>query len=90
MTLIKPDKRFRNPAEMFSSPQEILQKQELSVNQKIDILRCWEYDERERAVAEEENMSGGPPSQLADILTALRQLEANNHAEHISPTKQGG
>lgn len=80
---------FQNPADVFSSPQEILQKQNLSVEQKIKILRRWEYDERELSVAEEENMAGGPPSKLDDILSALRQLAVKNHSEHAPPTKQG-
>jgi len=33
--------------------------QSLNTDQKIQILRRWEYDARELAVAEEESMSGG-------------------------------
>lgn len=88
--LTEINKMFQNPADVFRSPNEILQKQDLSVKQKIEILKRWEYDERELAVAEEENMTGGPPGKLADILKALQQLEANNHSKEAPPTKQGG
>lgn len=86
---IKIDRGPQNPADVFSSPQEILKKNDLTVAQKVEILRRWEYDERELAVAEEENMAGGPPSKLADILRALRQLDADTHNEQAPPTKQG-
>ena len=86
----KINKVLKNPADNFSSPQEIVQKKDLTVEQKIEILRRWEYDELEMAVAEEENMAGGPPSKLEEILAALRQLKAGHDSEHTPPTKQGG
>jgi len=84
------DQALNDPATFYVSPQNILQDQGLTDTQKIQLLRRWEYDERELAVAEEENMSGGPPSRLDEILQALQQLDLTDHTDHSSPTKQGG
>lgn len=45
-----------NPSQVFKHPDDVLKTQEISVADKVDILRRWAYDEREKAVAEEENM----------------------------------
>jgi len=53
-------------------------------------LRRWEYDARELEVAEDENMAGGPPSQLDRVLAALHRLGVEPDIEHSPPTRQGG
>lgn len=82
------DKAMLDPAEVFSAPEEVLNSDELTRDQKVQILRRWEYDARELEVAEEENMGGGPPDLLSDIHAALRRLEQDGGVS--SPTKQGG
>ena len=57
------EKAKLNPATVFNSPQEVVSNQELSREQKIEILRQWEQDARLMEVAEEENMPG-PESKL--------------------------
>jgi len=84
------EKALHNPASYYVSPQNILQDQGLTTAEKIQLLRRWEYDERELAVAEEENMAGGPPSRLDEILQALHQLDGAEDTQHSPPTKQGG
>ncbi|WP_020677906.1 hypothetical protein [Geopsychrobacter electrodiphilus] len=79
-----------NPGSQFSRPLDLLTENALTREQKIAILRRWEYDARELAVAEEENMGGGPPSVLPEVLEALHRLNAEIDVEHSSPTKQGG
>lgn len=79
-----------NPANVFHTPQELLEVEDLSREQKIEILRRWEYDVRELQVAEEENMPGRSPVALDEILQALRELGASIDTEHSPPTKQGG
>jgi hypothetical protein len=78
-----------NPAEVFAAPDDVLHAAGLSPAQKLGMLRRWEYDAREREVAEDENMAGGPPGPLADILAALQALGAQPGEGH-PPTKQGG
>lgn len=84
------NKAMLDPASVFASPEEIFRAKALTREQKIKILRVWEYDARELEVAEEENMGGGPPDRLGDILKVLHQLDATFDTEHAPPTKQGG
>ena len=63
-----------DPAAVFADPEAVQAHPRLSVAEKVDILRRWEYDARELAVAEEEGMSGGEPLLLDRIEAALHAL----------------
>jgi hypothetical protein len=78
------EKAKLNPAAVFKSPQEVVSIQELSREQKIEILRRWEQDARLMEVAEEENMPGPQPkpapadsrrSARPQLLAGYRALE---------------
>jgi hypothetical protein len=71
------DKAMLDPTSVYSTPEEVCEDPALTREQKISVLRQWEYDAREMAVAEEENMTGGPPDQLPQVLAALRRLGAD-------------
>jgi hypothetical protein len=75
---------------VFKTPQELLENTELSREQKIEILRRWEYDVRQLQVAEEESMEGPQPVTLPDVLQALRAIGAATDPDRSAPTKQGG
>jgi len=79
-----------DPGAVFTSPREVLQSDELSREQKIEILRRWEYDAAGYAVALEEGMPGGEDDLQRQILLALEQLGASTDTEHVGPTKQHG
>ncbi|WP_020678058.1 hypothetical protein [Geopsychrobacter electrodiphilus] len=79
-----------DPDSAFTSPDDVFAEQSLTREQKIKILRRWEYDARELEVAEEENMGGGPPNKLDEILKFLHRLDAEIDVDHSPPTKQGG
>lgn len=79
-----------NPTMAFSEPGDVVNETSLTTEQKIQILRRWEYDARELEVAEEENMAGGPPDMLQQVLTALSKLGAEPDPSNAPPTKQGG
>jgi hypothetical protein len=79
-----------DPSSVFSSPEEVLGHSALSREQKIEILRRWEYDESEIAVAEEEGMPDGRPLMLRRILLALTELVGDIDTDRRPPTKQGG
>jgi hypothetical protein len=83
------DKALSNPSALFQTPGDVLVA-DLSQAEKIKVLRQWEYDEREREVAEEENMGGGDDDRLSGVLKALDQLgQVPGNLE--GPTgKQGG
>lgn len=84
------DKAMLDPASVFSCPADVSNESTLTREQKIKLLRRWEYDARELEVAEEENMGGGPPDILDEILAELNRLHAEADTDHSSPTKQGG
>lgn len=80
-----------NPSAAFKRPADVLAAPSLSREQKIKVLRQWEYDAREMDVAEEENMQGGESGvELADVLAALDELDPDHDEVESSPSKQGG
>ena len=83
-------KAMADPAKVFAMPQDVVDSKDLSREEKINILKQWEYDEREREVALEENMSCDDfPDLLREVHMALRQLIEEEPQEY-APTKQGG
>jgi hypothetical protein len=83
-----------NPSKVFKRPADVLQNADLTRAQKIGILRQWEVDARLLSVAEEENMTQGEPSPMAEVVSALIALgDENKDPEHqtsAGPSKQGG
>jgi hypothetical protein len=79
-----------DPASVFQTPEEVLEHEGLSRDQKIEILRRWKYDASEVAVAEEEGMIGEAPLMLRRVALALERLTGGRDGRHASPTKQGG
>ncbi|HVS61860.1 MAG TPA: hypothetical protein VMT85_00015 [Thermoanaerobaculia bacterium] len=84
------EKARLDPASVFASPAALVADDRLDREQKLDILRRWEYGASELSVAEEEGMGGGEPSNLAEISKALAELSGEFDVEHTPPTKQGG
>jgi hypothetical protein len=84
------DKARLDPGSVFASPEELCDHSGLTQDKKIELLRRWAYDASELAVAEEEGMVGGEPSQLARILSVLDTLTGGYDVEHTPPTKQEG
>ena len=74
---------------LFATPEEVLNHDELSREQKIQILRRWYYDASSIAVAEEEGMIGDDNLVLQRIVHALHQLTGGLDREHSVTTKQG-
>lgn len=83
------EKALLNPAGVFDTPADVLKAEDLSREQKIEILRRWEYDARELQVATEENMPGANCDLLSLVLEALNSLGVYSE-ESEAPTKQGG
>jgi len=84
------DKALIDPAAVFISPREVVAEQSLKTEQKIQILRRWEYDARELTVAEEENMPGKGAEVLDQVLRCLHELGFSPDHDEGPPTKQGG
>jgi hypothetical protein len=78
-----------NPASVFAAPEDVAAHPGLSTEQKIDILRLWEYDAAEAEVATEEGMPGGNGNELLRrIVMALDGLIGDADIGNSAPTKQ--
>jgi hypothetical protein len=84
------EKALLDPGAEFASPSDVLAQAGLARDQKVEILRRWEYDARELAVAEDEGMPGAEPSLLARIRRALAALAAEGDVGRGAPTQHGG
>ncbi len=90
-----------DPAKMFANPAAVVGSDELTRDQKIDVLLRWEFDARALSVADEENMAPvkdaaavARPAEsgklLTQILDALKRLDFHRDPDDAAPTKQGG
>ena len=80
-----------NPALVFLGPEDVLQHDELTREQKIEVLRRWKFDALQLQVADEENMPSEQSSDILDrVLQALHALNANPNLEDSPSTKHGG
>lgn len=84
------DQARLDPTSVFHAPEDVLVTNDLSREQKIDILRRWEYDARALEVAEEEGMIASQPDILDRVLQALHTLNVGHDPERAAPTKQAG
>ena len=80
-----------NPTRYYRRPGEVVRDRRLNREEKLAILEAWEMEARELSVAAEENMSGGEPSLLQDVVDARLQLgEATDPLDPAgAPTKHG-
>lgn len=78
------------PSSVFGDPEAVLAHDELTKEQKIEILRRWQYDAVELGVAVEEGMPGEDDGLLRRVMVALGELTGPVDVEHIGPTKQHG
>ena len=70
------------------SPKGLLGRDDLTRDEKVEMLRQWELDLREEMVAEEENMRASVPSAVAldEVLTNIAQYaypDPGDHAIHV-------
>lgn len=90
---MQPDQLERamlDPAAVFDTPEEIVSDADLTKTQKIEILRRWENQVADEAVALEEGMPGEESDLARRMLLALGALAGPIDFERISPTKQHG
>ncbi len=86
--MIDVERAMLDPTSVFKDPKEVVANDELTRDQKIEILRRWEYDARELEVAEEEaGMLVRRPDMFDLVLQALHTLGAERDTEHTPPTK---
>jgi hypothetical protein len=82
------ERALLDPTSVFDGPEQVLERADLTRDQKVLILRSWAYDARELEVAEEEGMVDGEPAMLDRVLAALDALGAPHGGTGAS--KQGG
>ncbi|MCZ7566541.1 MAG: universal stress protein [Burkholderiales bacterium] len=87
-TPVDLEQALRDPAAVFATPEDVAAHPGLTREQKIEILRLWEYDAAEAEVATEEGMPGGDGDLLRRVLLALEGLGAGSCADETGPTKQ--
>ena len=86
--MIDVTKAMLDPTMVFKEPKDVVASNELTLDQKIEILRRWEYDARQLEVAEEEaGMTVRRPEMFDRVLQALHTLGAKRDTEHTPPTK---
>ncbi len=86
--MINLEKAMLDPTAVFDTPAQLLATDELNRNQKIEILRRWEYDAHELEVAEEEaGMAVRRPEMFDLVVKALNDLGAKRDTAHTPPTK---
>ena len=86
--MIDVERAMLDPTSVFKDPEEVVANDELTRDQKIEILRRWEYDARELEVAEEEaGMLNRRPEMFDLFVQALHTLGAERDTEHTPPTK---
>ena len=81
----------------YAQPNDIVGSEDLSHQQKVKLLKQWEFDLRENLVASEENMTAEttPEGHSAELLRGVRKalmaIGAVDHKdESAAPMKQGG
>jgi hypothetical protein len=86
-----PDDPRPDPAVVFETPEEVRDSPNLSVEEKIRILRCWAYDDAEMSVALEEGMPALPDDDMERrVLLVLEELTGDLDLEETGPSKQHG
>ncbi len=86
--MIDVTKAMLDPTMVFKEPKEVVASNELTRNQKIEILHRWEFDARQLEVAEEETgMAVRRPEMFDRVLQALHMLNVDRDTEHTPPTK---
>ncbi len=86
--MIDVNKAMLVPTMVFKDPKDVVANVELTRDQKIEILRRWEYDARQLEVAEEEaGMAVRQPDMFDRVVQALHALDVKRDIEHTPPTK---
>lgn len=79
------DRALLNPAAVFHLPKDVVQSDDLTTDQKLEVLKRWETDALLLSVATEENMGGGEPSRIEEVrhaIDVLTRLEGVDEPVH--------
>ena len=86
--MIDVTKAMLDPTMVFKEPKDVVASNELTRDQKIEILHRWKYDAQQLEVAEEEaGMAVRRPEMFDRVVQALHMLDLERDTEHTPPTK---
>ncbi len=86
--MIDVTRAMLDPTMVFKEPKDVVASNELTRDQKIEILRRWKYDAQQLEVAEDEaGMAVRRPEMFDRVVQALRMLDLERDTEHTPPTK---
>ncbi len=86
--MIDVTKAMVDPSKVFNEPNDVVASNELTRDQKIEILPRWEFDARALEVAEDEAGTAVLGPEMFDrVVQALHTLGAERDTEHSPPTK---
>jgi hypothetical protein len=83
-----PAKARLNPTRYFDSPAHVARDVRLNREEKLAILSAWELEARALAGAFEENMIGGGPNRLDEVVQARIEL-GNEKKFNADDTRTG-
>jgi hypothetical protein len=81
------DKALLDPGAVFSNPKQVADNPNLTLDEKLRILRSWEYDATEIAVSLEEGMPGEEEEILSCIIDTILKINPGHCIESTGPTK---
>ncbi|KTD61848.1 hypothetical protein [Legionella spiritensis] len=76
-----------DPTSVFSSPEQVAEHSKLTLEEKLRILRSWEYDATEVSVSLEEGMPGAEVDLLPIIICTILRITPDGFIKYESPTK---
>ena len=79
------DRALLSPTSIFAGPMDVVVTDSLTCAQKLEVLKRWEADAVNLEVATAENMSGGEPSRLGDVRSAIDVLCASEQIVEKNP-----
>jgi hypothetical protein len=69
------EQAISDPTRAYATPMDVVRDEDLSVDEKRQILESWKQDAQLLSTAQDENMAGGERPQLQDVSVALTELE---------------
>jgi len=86
--MIDVTRAMLDPTMAFKEPKDVVASNELTRDQKIEILRRWKYDAQQLEVAEDEaGMAVRRPEMFDRVVQALHMLDLERDTAHPPPTK---
>jgi hypothetical protein len=65
---------LRDPTSVFATPDDVVAHRQWTREERRRVLEQWKLDAERLDASASENMAGGEPARLGDVLRALRRL----------------